>query len=118
LSLSVVFANARVDNTLVSVDVWNAVASDPTPKTLCRRLSSEDSALIVKCIPDEYCSIVQLKKHFAKYGVTRVVVNPRQHSATVTFSSHVNTIIVECADVICIISFSVTLPAQISAMLD
>lgn len=44
----------------------------------------------MKCVPDEYCSISQLKKHFAEYGVMRVYSNPRQHSATVFFRTHVN----------------------------
>ena len=70
----------------------NTVASDSSTKSVRRRLSTEDTALVVKCVPDEYCNISQLKKHFAKYGVTRVFVNPRQHSATVYFRSHVNTI--------------------------
>ena len=68
----------------------NTVASDSSTKSVRRRLSSEDMALVVKCVPDEYCNISQLKKHFAKYGVTRVFVNSRLHSATVYFRSHVN----------------------------
>jgi len=53
-------------------------------------MSSEDTALAVKCVPDEYCTILQLKKHFEKYGVTRVYVNSRLRSATVIFRSHVS----------------------------
>jgi len=62
------------------------------PKSVRRRLSSEDTALAVRCVPVNYCSITQLKKHFAKFGVTRVFVNSRQNSATVYFRSHVGAI--------------------------
>jgi len=67
----------------------NDAASDSSARASRRRLSSEDSALVVRCVPDDYCSIPQLKKHFAKYGVTRVFVNSRQRSANVIFRSHV-----------------------------
>jgi len=76
----------------IVVAILNVVASDSSTKVSRRRVSSEDTALIVKCIPDEYCSILQLKRHFAEYGVTRVIVNSRHHSATVFFKSHVNSI--------------------------
>jgi len=89
------------------VDLSNVAASDAQSKTYRRRLSSEDSALVVRCIPDEFCNILQLKKHFAKYGVTRVFVNTRNHSATVNFRTHVNTaslllhLLVYCENVKC-----------------
>jgi len=80
----------------IVVDILFNVASDASAKLGRRRLSSEDMALVVKCVPDEYCRISLLKKHFAKYGVTRVFVNARQHSATVIFRTHVNSIIWSC----------------------
>ena len=67
------------------------VVSDAATKSVRRRLSSEDTVLVVRCIPEEYCNIPQLKKHFAKYNVMRVFINSRQRSATVIFRSHVNT---------------------------
>jgi len=67
------------------------VASEASAKSVRRRLSSEDTVLAVRCIPEQYCNIPQLKKHFAKHGVMRVFINSRQRSATVIFRSHVNT---------------------------